>query len=294
MTNIKNIKNKISSLINTKKITKTMEMVAISKMKKFKKKIETSFSYSKVIEKVISHVLESPLKYKHIFLIKKKIIKTIGIIVISSDKGLCGSLNSNLFKMINSIILKYSIQKIQCRLYVFGQKGLFFFKHINLFHFSNIIHLTDDINESDLIKSTEEILEQYQTNKIDKLFIASNKNDNRVSFKPVLTQILPFKKDVLDHKKNKIYKFWDYLYEPNSKIALDILLKKYILFQIFHSILENMLCEQTSRMIAMKTASDNSDNILKELQLIYNKMRQFSITQEITEIISGASLVSEN
>ncbi|CAL4317576.1 F0F1 ATP synthase subunit gamma [Buchnera aphidicola] len=288
----KEIRNKIKSVINTQKITKAMEMVAVSKMRKAEHRMRSGRPYSDIIQNVINHVVEGSLEYKHSYL-EKRVTKRIGMIIISTDRGLCGSLNTNLFKKVLLKIQSWKQINISCDFILFGAKSFSFFQSYK----KNILSKKSNIGDYpviiELINNVEVILKKYQNNEIDKIFIAYNKFHNRLLQYPTIYQLLPLiqskiKKPVIQIKK------WDYLYEPDSKLILDLLFERYIESQVYQSILENIASEQAARMVAMKTAADNSDNFIKELQLIYNKLRQASITQELTEIVAGASAVSVN
>ncbi|AYN24492.1 F0F1 ATP synthase subunit gamma [Buchnera aphidicola] len=289
MASKKEIKNQITSVINTKKITKAMEMVAVSKMRKTEERMHLGRPYSEIIKKVIHHVLQGSLEYKHSYL-EKRNNKRIGIIIVSTDRGLCGSLNTNLFKQVLFKIQDFAKTNVPADLILFGLKSLSVFKLYGSSVISSVTNLGENPDLSKLIGSIKIILEKYQNNQIDRLFIAYNKFHNKLSQYPKISQLLP-----LCSKENVLYKKtikWDYLYEPESKLILDTLFDRYIESQIYQSILENIASEQAARMVAMKTATDNSSNRIKELQLIYNKVRQANITQELTEIVSGASAVS--
>ncbi|QCI20173.1 F0F1 ATP synthase subunit gamma [Buchnera aphidicola (Brachycaudus cardui)] len=290
MTSIKEIRNQIISVINTKKITKAMEMVAASKMRKTEYRMQSGRPYSDIIRKVIDHVVQGNLEYKHSYL-ENRVVKRIGIIVVSTDRGLCGSLNTNLFKKVLFKIQKFTTTDIPCDLVLFGLKSLSVFKLCGTRILSTKTHLGENPNLVELISSIEVILDAYKYRRIDKIFIAYNKFYNKMLQKPKIIQLLPLSRL---NSKNISNKKWDYLYEPESKLILDILFKRYIESQIYQSILENIASEQAARMIAMKTATDNSGNRIKELQLVYNRVRQANITQELTEIVAGASAVSTN
>lgn len=290
MASKKEIKDQIISVTNTKKITKAMEMVAVSKMRKTEERMRLGRPYSEIITKVIHHVLQGSLEYKHSYL-QKRNNKRVGIIIVSTDRGLCGSLNTNLFKQVLFKIQDFAKINIPCDLILFGLKSLSVFK---LFE-SNILKKVTNLGEhpqlEELIDSVKIILKAYQHKKIDKIFIAYNKFHNKMLQDPTITQLLPFsKKNIVSTSNNN----WDYLYEPESKLILDMLFNRYIESQVYQSILENIASEQAARMIAMKTATDNSGNRIKELQLVYNKVRQANITQELTEIVAGASAVSND
>ncbi|AHG60351.1 F0F1 ATP synthase subunit gamma [Buchnera aphidicola] len=290
MTSTKEIKNQIISVINTKKITKAMEMVAVSKMRKTEERMRSGRPYSDIIRKVIEHVLQGNLEYRHSYL-EKRVIKRIGMIVISTDRGLCGSLNSNLFKKVLLKIQKFTKINIPCDFILFGLKSLSVFKLFGSHILSKTTNLGVNPNLIDLINSVEIILEEYRSNRIDKIFVAYNKFYNKMLQQPKVMQLLPLSRNSMENISTKK---WDYLYEPESKFILDTLFKRYVESQVYQSILENIASEQAARMIAMKTATDNSGNRIKELQLIYNRVRQANITQELTEIVAGASAVSIN
>jgi len=284
---IKEIQNQITSVISTKKITKAMEMVAISKMRKTEERMRLGRPYCEIIKKVIQHVVKGSVEYKHCYL-ENRDIKRIGIIIISTDRGLCGSLNTNLFKQVLLKMKEFMYINVPCDLILFGLKSLSVFKLYGSSILSKVTNIGENPDLSRLIGSIQIILEKYQNNKIDKIFIAYNKFHNKMSQYPIINQLLP-----LSPEKNTLNKEkWDYLYEPESKLILDTLFDRYIESQIYQSVLENIASEQAARMVAMKTATDNSGSRIKELQLIYNKVRQANITQELTEIIAGASAVS--
>lgn len=284
---IKEIQNQITSIISTKKITKAMEMVAISKMRKTEERMRSGRPYCEIIEKVIRHIVTGSLEYKHSYL-ENRDIKRIGIIIVSTDRGLCGGLNTNLFKQVLLKIKEFMNINIPCDLILFGLKSLSVFKLYGSSILAQITNIGENPDLSKFIGSIQIMLEKYQNNEIDKIFVAYNKFHNKMSQYPVITQLLPLspEKNILNKEK------WDYLYEPESKLILDILFNRYIESQIYQSILENIASEQAARMVAMKTAADNSSNRIKELQLVYNKVRQANITQELNEIIAGASAVS--
>ncbi|QCI16282.1 F0F1 ATP synthase subunit gamma [Buchnera aphidicola (Aphis craccivora)] len=287
LVSIKEIQNQITSVINTKKITKAMEMVAISKMRKTEERMRLGRPYCEIITKVIFHVIKGSLEYKHSYL-ENRDNKRIGMIIVSTDRGLCGSLNTNLFKQVLLKIKEFTYKNIPCDLILFGLKSLSVFKLYGSSILAQVTNIGENPELSKLIGSIQIILEKYQNNEIDKIFIAYNKFHNKLSQYPIITQLLPLspEKNVLNKEK------WDYLYEPESKLILDTLFDRYIESQIYQSILENIASEQAARMVAMKTATDNSSNRIKELRLVYNKVRQANITQELNEIIAGASAVS--
>nr|Q9RQ80.1 RecName: Full=ATP synthase gamma chain; AltName: Full=ATP synthase F1 sector gamma subunit; AltName: Full=F-ATPase gamma subunit [Buchnera aphidicola (Diuraphis noxia)]AAF13778.1 gamma subunit of membrane-bound ATP synthase [Buchnera aphidicola] len=288
MASIKEIKTQITSVVNTKKITKAMEMVAISKMRKTEERMSSGRPYSEIIRKVINHVAQGHLEYKHSYLETRK-IKRIGLIIVSSDRGLCGSLNSNLFRKVLFKIQNFTQKNIPCDLILFGLKSLPVFKLCENNILSKITHLGEHPNILKVINGIDVLLKKYQIKRIDKIFIAYNEFHNKMSQYPKIIQLLPLsriKSETISTKR------WDYLYESESKLIIDSLFKRYIESQVYQSILENIASEHAARMMAMKTATENSTERIKELKLLYNKVRQATITQELTEIIAGASAVS--
>ncbi|CAL4041930.1 F0F1 ATP synthase subunit gamma [Buchnera aphidicola] len=285
------IHNKINSIQNTKKITKAMEMISIVKMRKTVARMRAGRPYAKMIKKVINHLIQGNLEYEHSYL-ENRVTKRIGLVIISTDRGLCGSLNTYLFKKILVQIQKYANKNIMCDLIIFGLKGIMFFSALKSNIVATVANMGDKPRLSNFINSIRIILESYKHNAIDKLFLANNQFKNTITHSPIITQLLPLS-NVCAEKKD-LYPVWDYLYESDSKLLLDILLNRYIESQIYQAILENIASEQAARTIAMKMATDNSGNLIQELQSIYNKTRQASITRELTEIISGASAVQLN
>ncbi|CAL4317514.1 ATP synthase F1 subunit gamma [Buchnera aphidicola] len=287
MANTKVIRNKILSITNTKKITKTMEMVAISKIKKIKSRLLVSQPYLFHIKTLISHFFNRKKKYSHILLKKEREIKNIGILVVTSNRGLCGNLNHNVYKKIFNI-MKTNHKDVVYHLYIFGLKGISFFKQKRNIYIKKMINTDDNIKYQQLIPFIKFIIQEYEENRIDKLLIVSNHCQNQILQNSHIIQLLPLKEEIFFDQKYTKYSRWDYIYESKEKIILDTVFQSYMIFQVFQLILENILSEHSARMITMKTASDNSENIIKELGLLYNKTRQFSITQELTEIISGS------
>jgi F-type H+-transporting ATPase subunit gamma len=242
----KEIKNKISSVINTKKITKAMEMVAVSKMRKTEERMRSGRPYSNIIRKVINHVVQGSLEYKHSYL-ENRDIKRIGMIVISTDRGLCGSLNTNLFKQILFKIQNFAKINIPCDLILFGLKSLSVFKSCGSKILSQVTNLGENPNVLELINSVKIILEEYQCQRVDKIFIAYNKFHNKMLQHPKISQLLPLSRNNI---KNVSSNKWDYLYEPESKLILDTLFNRYVESQVYQSILENIASEQAARTVS--------------------------------------------
>lgn len=281
----KEIRNKIKGIKNTQKITKAMEMIAISKIQKIKKYISNSICYFNNLVKLINNIKSTNIKYSHDYFEERK-INTVGYILISTDKGLCGGLNTNLFRLLVQNIKKWENKKIKTFLAIIGNKGSIFFNNFNIENIkiiSQITNINDYPKVDDLIGITKIMTNLYKKKQIDRLFIASNKFINKMNQCPIIKNLLPLK----NKDPNNFIK-WDYLYEPSYEKILDIVLNRYIELKVYHNLMENIMSEQSARMIAMKTATDNGENLIKELNLQYNKFRQSSITQEVNEIISGS------
>ncbi|CAL4041839.1 ATP synthase gamma chain [Buchnera aphidicola (Tetraneura ulmi)] len=287
MSSSKEIRDKINAISNTQKITQAMEMVAVSKMRKIKIKMIDSFHYLENIKKVVNNIiLEKKLGFKHSYLEKRK-IKKVGIIVVSTNRGLCGSLNNNLFKKILLKIEELLKNEIDYELIIFGLKGWNFFSDYH----NKIIFYSDDVSERfNLIKIKrfiKKFLNSYNSKLIDEIYISYNHFKNSMIYVPKIVKLLPI---ILKKNHNK-KKIWSYLYEPNFNFLLDIILNKFLESKIYKSMLENVSSELSARMVAMRTATDNSKKSIQECRLIYNKLRQSAITQELTEIISGSSVI---
>ncbi len=283
----KEIRNKIGSVKNTQKITKAMEMVAASKMRKSQEYMAASRPYAEIIRKVINHLVSGNLEYKHPYLNARK-VKRIGYIVVSTDRGLCGSLNINMFKKLLVEMHIWLEKDVESDLVLIGSKAISFsgFSRANII--AQVTGIGDKPSLSSLIGPVQVMLQAYDKGNIDKLYVVSNKFVNRIFQEPQLIQLLPLTTAV-EIKKNKIP--WDYLYESDPKVLLHTLLRRYVESQVYQSVIENLACEQTARMVAMKAATDNGTNLLQDLQLVYNKARQTSITQELNEIVAGASAI---
>lgn len=289
MSSTKEIRNKIKSIQNTKKITKAMEMVAASKMKKVQDSMTKSRPYAEKIRDVIKNVGEGVLEYKHPYIIKRE-EKNIGVIIISTDKGLCGGLNVNLFKHFMKNVLDFNNKKIGIKAVLVGKKAEIFAKRIGLNVVGSILNLGDRPQVSDLLGLIKIIIDLYTNKQIDSVYILHNKFINTMSQKPVYEKLIPIQKKVFDNNDNK-KKFWDYLYEPEPEKLLELLMKRYIESLVYQSVVENIACEQAARMVAMKSATDNAGELIDNFKLIYNKARQASITQELSEIVAGAEAV---
>ncbi|QWF70835.1 F0F1 ATP synthase subunit gamma [Methylomonas paludis] len=283
----KEIRTKIASIKNTQKITRAMEMVAASKMRKTKDRMQASRPYSKRICQIINHLAHANPEYKHPLMIERE-TKRIGIIVISSDRGLCGGLNANLFRKVLIEIQQWKNSGIEVDVCTIGSKAAVFFSMIRANLLGQVSKLGDTPHQQDILGVIKIMLDAFSNGEIDRLYVINNEFVNTMTQKPLIQQLLPV---VAENDPTARNGQWDYLYEPGAKEVLDQLLKRYIESMVYQGLVENNACEQAARMVAMKSASDNAGNIIKELQLIYNKARQAAITQEISEIVAGAAAV---
>ncbi|ATZ13199.1 F0F1 ATP synthase subunit gamma [Erwinia amylovora] len=289
MAGAKEIRSKIGSVQNTQKITKAMEMVAASKMRKSQERMAASRPYAETMRKVIGHIALGNLEYKHPYLDERD-VKRVGYLVVSTDRGLCGGLNINLFKKVLMDMKSWADKGVESDLAIIGSKGMSFFGSVGGNVVAQVNGMGDKPALSDLIGPVKVMLQAYDEGRIDKLYIVSNKFINTMSQSPQIVQLLPL--PPADDAEGVVKKStWDYLYEPDPKALLDTLLRRYVESQVYQGVVENLASEQAARMVAMKAATDNGGNLIKELQLVYNKARQANITQELTEIVSGASAV---
>ncbi len=289
MAGAKEIRSKIASVQNTQKITKAMEMVAASKMRKSQERMAASRPYAETMRKVIGHIALGNLEYKHPYL-EERDVKRVGYLVVSTDRGLCGGLNINLFKRVLADMKAWADKGVESDMAIIGSKGLSFFSSVGGNVVAQVTGMGDKPALSDLIGPVKVMLQAYDEGRLDKLFIVSNKFINTMSQTPQIVQLLPL--PPADDAEGVVKKStWDYLYEPDPKALLDTLLRRYVESQVYQGVVENLASEQAARMVAMKAATDNGGNLIKELQLVYNKARQASITQELTEIVGGASAV---
>ncbi len=287
MAGAKEIRGKIASIKNTQKITKAMEMVAASKMRKAQERMRAARPYAEKIRKIVGHLRQVNLDYKHPFTLERP-VSAVGIIVISTDRGLAGSLNLNLFKAALGAIRE--AQKLNAKVYVcaIGVKALQFFRRLGGIELSaSATHLGDRPHVKDLLGATKVMLDFYRDAKIDQLLLVHNVFVNTMTQKGVVSQLLPLQ--TID--RSELQERWDYIFEPDAIEILDGLLMRYIESQVFEGAVENVACEMAARMVAMKSATDNAGSLIEELQLIYNKARQAGITKELSEIVGGAAAV---
>ena len=287
MAGAKEIRTQIKSIGNTQKITKAMEMVAASKMRKAQERMLASRPYAKKMRSVVAHLGRSHPEYKHPFLIERE-AKRVGLVVISTDRGLCGGLNINLFKAVVNAMKGWDAQGLEIDIAVIGAKALGFFKRMGGNLVSENSHLGDKPGLEELIGSVKVMLDAYYEGRIDRLYIAGNEFVNTMTQEPQVEQLLPV---VGDEEDEELKHHWDYIYEPDAREVMDALLMRYIESLVYQGVVENIACEMAARMVAMKAASDNAGTLIDELQLAYNKARQAAITQELSEIVSGAAAV---
>ncbi len=286
MSTAREIRSKIGSVKNTRKITSAMEMVAASKMRKAQNRMELTKPYAEKILQVMGHLAKSEPEYRHAFMEQRE-IKRAGFIIVSTDRGLCGGLNGNMFRKVSDKIKTLMDENIEIDLCVIGNKGINFFKRYGGNLVGEASHLGDEPTVDDLIGIVKVMLDAYENKRIDSLYLVSNEFINTMAQKPHTLQLLP----LIASEDEKLDYHWDYLYEPDAKELIPMLLQRYIESEVFQAVVENFACEQASRMVAMKSATDNAGKIIDDLQLIYNKARQAAITQEIAEIVGGAAAI---
>ncbi|MDX1916206.1 MAG: F0F1 ATP synthase subunit gamma [Methylophilus sp.] len=288
MAGSKEIRTKIKSVENTRKITKAMEMVAASKMRKAQERMRASRPYADKIRNVAAHLSFAQAEYKHPFLIKRDVVKNVGLIVVSSDKGLCGGLNTNVLRMSVNQMKAWEAEGKKIAVSAIGNKGFGFMGRVGADVKSHITGLGDTPHLDKLIGTIKVMLDAYTAGEIDQLYICYTKFINTMKQEPTMQQLLPLSGEQLGSPKGH----WDYIYEPEAKPVVDELMVRYIESLIFNAVAENMASEQSARMVAMKSASDNAKNVIGELKLVYNKARQAAITKEISEIVGGAAAVA--
>jgi F-type H+-transporting ATPase subunit gamma len=286
MANAKELRKQIGSVKNTQKITRAMQMVAASKMRRAQDRMALGKPYAIRIRDVVSHIANAVSEYKHQYLEQRE-LKRVGFIVISTDRGLCGGLNINLFKAALKSMKELSDQGVEIEICAVGNKAGGFFNSVGGNIVAAVKDLGDEPNAQDLIGGVKVMLDAYEEGRIDQLLVVNNVFVNTMTQQPAVEQLLPLKPST----DEKLSHHWDYIYEPDAKDLLDGLLVRYIESQVYQGVVENKACEQAARMLAMKNATDNAGEMIDELQLLYNKARQAAITQELSEIVSGAAAV---
>ncbi|MBM3515734.1 MAG: F0F1 ATP synthase subunit gamma [Alphaproteobacteria bacterium] len=287
MAGSKEIRTKIKSVQNTRKITKAMEMVAASKMRKAQERMRAMRPYAEKIRNVAAHLSHANPEYRHPFLVERDTVKKVGIIIITTDKGLCGGLNTNVQRMALNKIKQWEAEGESFEVCAFGNKGLGFMQRLGVNVVANVVQLGDRPQLEKLIGAIKVMLDGYTQDRFDRLMIFYTKFINTMRQEPVVEQLLPLSGEKLGSPEGS----WDYIYEPDPKVVLDQVLTRYVEAIIVQAMSENMASEQSARMVAMKAASDNAGNVIDELTLIYNKTRQAAITKELSEIVGGAAAV---
>ncbi len=291
----KEIRAKISSIGNTQKITKAMEMVAASKMRKAKSRMEAALPYVEKVKQIVSNISKTNPEYKHSYTQTRESVKKVAVIIVSSDRGLCGGLNSNLFRAYLPMLKKWNEQNVEVELALIGKKSQTFFRSYGGNVVASVSGLGDVVHIDGLAGIIKVVLDKFEAGEVDEVYLGANKFVNTMTQTPTIEKIIPV--TIISNKddsasKDEPYKFrGDYIYEPDAKTTLDLLMTRYIESMVFGAVVENASCEQSARMMAMKSATDNAGDMIKDLKLSYNKARQASITAELSEIVSGSSAV---
>ncbi len=287
MASTKEIRTQIKSIGSTRKITKAMEMVAASKMRRAQNRMRAARPYAQKMRNVVAHLANAHPEYKHPYVIEREQVNAVGFIIVSSDRGLCGGLNVNVFRKAANAMSEWSDQGAKVKVSVIGKKASAFFKRYNAEVLSEATDLGDAPQLEVLIGAVKVMMDGYLEGDIDRLFVVSNEFVNTMTQAPNVEQLIP----IAPSEEEELKHYWDYIYEPDSKEVIDVLMARYIESLVYQSVAENSACEQAARMVAMKAATDNAGNLIDDLQLVYNKARQAAITQELSEIVSGAAAV---
>ena len=289
MANLKEIRAKVASIKSTQKITRAMQMVAASKMRRAQERMAQGRPYADNMRRVIAHLVQANPEYKHRYMVERP-VKRVGYIVVSSDRGLAGGLNINLFKKVVQHVKAQQEQSIEVEFALIGQKAVSFFKSYGGKVLGVTTQLGDTPSLEQLTGSVQIMLDAFDKGELDRIYLVSNGFINAMTQQPKLEQLVPLSPAEESDDLNRTYG-WDYLYEPEAEELLNGLLVRYIESMVYQGVIENIACEQSARMVAMKAATDNAGDLIKSLQLIYNKLRQAAITQEISEIVGGAAAV---
>jgi F-type H+-transporting ATPase subunit gamma len=289
MAGSREIRNKIKSVQNTRKITKAMEMVAASKMRKAQERMRHARPYADKVRNIAAHLANANPEYRHPFLVRRDTMRAAGLILVTTDKGLCGGMNTNILRMVTQRLRELEGSGAKVQVTAIGNKGLGFMQRINARVVSQVTQLGDSPHMERLIGPVKLQLDAYANGQVDAVYIAYTRFINTMKQEPVIEQLLPLDPSRLEETSREYA--WDYLYEPDAQSVLDQLLLRYVETLIYQAIAENMASEQSARMVAMKSASDNAKKVIEDLQLSYNKARQAAITKELSEIVSGASAV---
>ncbi|MFA4912118.1 MAG: F0F1 ATP synthase subunit gamma [Alcaligenaceae bacterium] len=302
MAGIKEIRTKIKSVQNTRKITKAMEMVAASKMRKAQERMRAGRPYATKVREIASHLMQAHPDYSHPYLVERSAMKAVGVIMVTTDKGLCGGLNTNITRVVLSKLKEFQERGIKVQTTAFGNKGVSLLSRLNANLVSQEVQLGDKPNLERLLGAIKVQLDDFLAGRIDAIYLASTRFVNTMRQEPVFLRLLPLPNGLGDpyqlgetvaeaEEKVESNYSWDYIYEPNAAAVIDDLLQRYVEGLVFQAVAENMASEQSARMVAMKAASDNAKKVIGDLQLVYNKTRQAAITKEISEIVGGAAAV---
>ena len=288
MAGLKEIRSKVASIKSTQKITKAMQLVAASKMRKAQERMASGRPYAQKMRRVIAHLVQANPEYRHPYMVERP-VKRVGYIIVSSDRGLCGGLNINVFKRVVQSVKSWREQGVEVEFTLIGQKATTFFKSVGGKVVAVKTHMGDAPSIDQLIGAVKVMLDSFNTGQVDRIYLVHNQFVNTMTQKPVMEQLVPLPMDESSNLKRE--HVWDYLYEPEAAPLLDALMVRFIESQVYQGVVENIACEQAARMVAMKAATDNAGDLIKSLQLVYNKLRQAAITREISEIVGGAAAV---
>ena len=286
MPSAKEIRTQINSISSTRKITKAMEMVAASKMRRAQERMRAAQPYARKMRTVVAHLAHAHAEYQHPYTIERE-AKAVGYIIVSSDRGLCGGLNINVFRKAVNAMSQWHDQGVKVKVAVIGKKASAFFKRFNAEVVSEAVGLGDTPQLEELVGAVKVMIDGYLEGGIDRLFVVSNEFVNTMTQNPNVEQLIP----ILPSDEKQLDHYWDYIYEPDSKQVIDVLMARYIESLVYQEVAENFACEQAARMVAMKAATDNAGGLIDDLKLVYNKARQAAITQELSEIVGGAAAV---
>ena len=292
MASLKEIRAKVTSIKSTQKITRAMQMVAASKMRRAQEHMEVGRPYSENMRRVVSHLVNASSDYKHPYMTNRQ-VNRVGYILVSSDRGLAGGLNINLFKQLMHHVKEFQDQSVEAEFAVIGSKGVSFFKSFGGKVTSAVTDYGDNPTFEQLNAPVQAMLDDYTNRRLDRIFVVYNKFVNAMTQKPIINQLVPLPNEAVDSSSGiQTELSWDYIYEPDVKTLIDGLLGRYIESIVYQAVMENIASEQSARMVAMKAATDNAGDLINDLQLVYNKLRQAAITREISEIVGGAAAVS--
>ena len=292
MASLKEIRAKVTSIKSTQKITRAMQMVAASKMRRAQERMEVGRPYAESMRRVVSHLVQASSDYRHPYMESRSVAR-VGYVVVTSDRGLAGGLNINLFKALMNHVKDFENQSVQAEFAVIGSKGVGFFKNFGGKVTSAVTDYGDNPTFEQVNSPVQAMLDDYSKGNIDRIYVVYNKFVNAMTQKPTVNQLVPLPEDAIDtHSAIDTELSWDYIYEPNVETLIDGLMGRYVESIVYQAIMENIASEQSALMVAMKAATDNAGELINDLQLVYNKLRQAAITREISEIVGGAAAVS--